>query len=235
MSESIQNSDIVVYTAISQKYDSLKQQPNNDGIDFVAFVEDEIVQPPWQTKSLIQHSSDPNRNAKIYKVLSHNYFPKKQYSLWIDGSIILKVSPRFLIDIFLGDFDMVVHKNPHRDCTYKEAKMCQRLGLDEYITIEKQMTRYRQDGFSENFGSHENAIILRRNNERVNKFNELWWREIEQGSRRDILSSVYASSKMGLSVGFFPGCISQHGPTYSGFFTYTKHQGDNRWKRIRRQ
>ena len=55
--------------------------------------------------------------------------------------------------------------------------------------------------FPERFGLRSAGIIIRRNNDNVRKFNELWWDEISKGSHRDQLSQMYVSWKTGIEVG----------------------------------
>lgn len=222
-------SDLVVYTAISAGYDVLKEQPSA-GIRYVAFLDKPLASATWEIRPLQITSSDGNRTAKIVKVLSHVYFPDTAYTLWIDGSVTLTVSPRVLAEMFLGDFDLVVHRHADRICTYREARDCLRRRVDNPEVIRSQMDRYRVLGFPRNMGLFENIVILRRHNERVRRFNELWWAEIQRGSRRDQLSAVFAASQVGLKVGYFPGCPWASRPNFNGFFHVARHLGDNRWR-----
>jgi hypothetical protein len=227
MSE-IESSTLVVYTAISRGYDSLKKRVKSD-VDYVAFLDLPEPCASWTVRPLACISNDPNRNAKIHKVLSHLYFPERLYSIWIDGKAALLCEPRTLAEELLSDFDMVVHRHPKRTCAYHEAFVCKNLHLDDPTRIDAQMQRYRRDGFSENMGLYDNTVILRRHNDRVRAFNELWWAEIQSGSRRDQLSSVYAAHKVGLRVGFFRGVLSPNDPDRSEVFRMWRHKGRRKW------
>jgi hypothetical protein len=224
----IKDQELVVYTAISAGYDTLKRR-DPAGTNFVAFLEEPVVADNWQIRPLAKCSVDPNRNAKIHKVLSHLYFPDHAYSLWIDGSVSLKVSPSALAEEYLEDFDIIVHRHPRRKCLFDEAAHCIQLGLDDANRIAAQVARYRSEGFPAKAGLFHNVVILRRHNERVRAFNELWWNEIENGSRRDQLSSVYAARKVGLKVGFFPGSPLP-GRTYNNLFVVSHHAGFREWR-----
>jgi hypothetical protein len=225
----IPRDSFVVYTAIAGGYDSLKK-PFGKDVNYVAFV-DEPVQDNvgWQIRNLRRSSPDPNRCAKLYKVLSHEYFPEAEYSLWIDGTVTLLVSPITIAEMFLGDFDMIVHRHPQRTCAYAEADICRFKRLDDIALINAQMARYRRERFPSNAGLYHNAIILRRHNDRVKAFNDLWWTEVCNGSRRDQLSSVYAARKVGLKVGYFPG-TPLRSQEYNRLFSITPHLGRRGWR-----
>ena len=54
-------------------------------------------------------------------------------------------------------------------------------------------------------GLGENCFIIRKNNNRVKKFNEIWWEEYIKGSERDQMSFMYAVWKSGVRLEFLEG------------------------------
>ena len=128
----------------------------------------------------------PKLNAKIYKVLP-NMFINSEFSIWIDGNVKLKCDPEVYIDMMKGK-DILVFSHPDRDCIYQEAKVCSELGLDDKKIINKQVARYRKQGWKEHNGLASCRLIVRRNTEEINKLNALWWSEICAGSVRDQIS-----------------------------------------------
>lgn len=200
---------VVVYTAITNKtndYDELKDQPTK-GVDFIAFLESPIISKTWQSRVIHKNFPDPNRNAKIHKILSHKYFPDKLYSLWIDGSVSIKFpfSIEKLIEIYLSDADLALFKHSDRHCLYQEANICMQRGLDNPEIIKEQIQRYTQEGHPSNFGLGECTILLRRHTDQIKKFNEAWWEEIQKGSKRDQISFPYLINKMNIKYKYFPG------------------------------
>jgi hypothetical protein len=197
----------VVYTAISNGKDNLHPQPSilRDGAEFVAFTDDHTRTAGWDLKRVSTGFGSPNRNAKVHKILPHVYFPDKTYTLWIDGSIVLKKNFSFdkLVDKYLQDSDLAVLQHPIRICLYQEAAECIHLNLDNHDKIRQQIFRYTSDQFEPNLGLAECKIILRRNNEAVESFSEFWWQEICNGSQRDQISFNYAAYKTGLKFCYF--------------------------------
>jgi len=213
----------VVYTAITAGYDRLKAQATH-GFEFVAFHDTPAADRAWRVLPLEKECDDANREAKKYKVLPHRYFPEKEYSLWIDGSIMLNISPGRLIEEHMGEFDVVVHKHPDRECIYQEADICVRYGLDRPETIIQQVSRYRQAGYPAGNGLYELPVILRRHGGRLDDFNELWWREIQEGSCRDQISFPVVAARAGLKVGCFPGSVHHWRPGFRGLFYKVERQ-----------
>jgi hypothetical protein len=128
-------------------------------------------------------------NAKIYKVLPHLYL-ETNYSIWVDGNVILKVSPETLIHK-LGDKDIAVFNHIDRDCIYDEAKTIIDLKLDDKETVIEQINRYKQNGYMKNQGIGMCFMIIRKHTNKIARLNERWWAEICRGSSRDQLSFPY--------------------------------------------
>ena len=215
--------NIIVYTAItnvSNNYDKLKDQKNhNDGTEFVAFLENPINSKIWNSKQIHTTFSDPNRNAKIHKILSHIYFPDKEYSLWIDGSIIIKFPFNIsrLAEIYLSNCDIALFKHHERNCVYDEAKTCIARKLDDASTITKQIQKYARDGYPKNNGLSECTVLLRRHSNEIKKFNEMWWEEISNGSKRDQISFDYVARKLNIKINNFPGDIKKENYLFTRF------------------
>jgi hypothetical protein len=205
---------IVVYTAITNHYDTLKEPPIKlwKGVDFVAFLDHTPVATSWQIRTAASEFSDPWRNVKIHKILPHVFFPEATYSLWIDGSVEMNFnfSVQQLIDVYLKEHDLAVFKHPERQCIYAEGEECIRIKKDDPAVIQRQMAAYRNENYPPNNGLVECAVLLRRHTGKVRQFNEAWYQEIKHNSRRDQLSFNYAARKTGLEFCHLPESL-RHG------------------------
>lgn len=205
----------VVYTAITNetnKYDSLKKQKKHDKeTEFISFLESPIPNDVWTYRSIHNKFSDPNRNAKIHKILSHVYFPDKEYSLWIDGSVHIKYPFPMsrLAEIYLADSDIALFQHHERDCIYDEAAICIQRNLDDKTVILKQIKKYQLEKYPAHYGLGECTVLLRRHTDKIKEFNEMWWNEICNGSRRDQLSFNYVARKLNIKINYFPGDIKK--------------------------
>jgi len=223
----------VVYTAITGGKDILKENQNKCdwNTEFMAFMEEPT--PKSKTWMVIpihpRPEEDPRRVAKQYKIIPHHFLPKMtNYSLWIDGSITLKVPIQDLINKYLRDADLALFKHPGRDCIYEEANTCKTLNLDIPEVIDTQMRYYKKDGYPEHNGLCECTILLRRHTKEMDRFDNMWWREITGGSRRDQLSFNYVAWKTSLKYNFFPGSVQEikGNPSFPGnpYFSYEGHE-----------
>jgi hypothetical protein len=211
----------VVYTAILDNYEGLKQNQANKNADFIAYMSYPVNSEMWQVKEPINVFSNPRRNARWHKVNAH--LLDYDYSLWIDGSMEIKQPIDWFIETYLKDADIAVFRHPDRNCLYQEAEVCSKIGFDDPNVIEKQIKRYKKEGYPEENGLGETKIVLRKHSPKVEEFNRLWLHEITNFSLRDQISFNYCVWKSGIKLNYiellpeaiwdrYPGCL------------YTKHK-----------
>ncbi len=111
----------------------------------------------------------------------------------------------------------MVFKSPNGDCLYEEANRCKDSGLDATSVIEKQVARYKEEGWPKNNGLGACRLIVRRHTSKMNNLNALWWSEICAGSFRDEISFPFV---YGDSVKYI-----NHPDSYDNkFFTVSPHK-----------
>ena len=214
--------DIAVYTAITNNRDFLKDEQVIDGADFICFTDDSSLKSKvWDIRKVSNISKDPNRNAKIHKILAHKYLDY-DYSIWIDGSVSLLMEPEYLIKKYLKNNDIAVftHRD-ERNCLYKEAKICIDKKLDDVSLIKEQVASYENNNYPADIGLYECTIILRKHTPEIEKLNNQWWAEICRYSRRDQISFNYVVDKLKISVGTIDGLI-----TDGNYFKLFYHNGN---------
>lgn len=206
----------IVYTAIfGDSPDQLRQVPQaSEGIEFHAYTES--VESPAEHKTgwllCPPHwvLPDKRRQSRKHKVLSHQLYPDKPLTLWVDGVLNPKVNPAKLVDYFKPDCSIVTFEHSERNCIYQEAEACIRMDKDNPRVIRRQMQRYKRQHYPYNNGLAETTAVLRKNLHDVRHFNEAWWHEIEMGSCRDQLSFDYAIWRSGLKYACFPDTAWQN-------------------------
>jgi len=195
----------VIYTAIFGGYDLL---PDPEfipkGWDFICFTDSDIKSNIWETAKVPAIYEDPTRNARKFKLLPHRWFPNYEYSLWIDGNILIRGDINKLIDEYLENNHLAVHDHNQnildpRDCVYKEAEVIHYFGRkngnykDDPKLIDSQMQKYRNENYPINNSLAVTMQLLRRHNENdCIKAMEKWWEEIKYNSKRDQLSFNYS-------------------------------------------
>jgi hypothetical protein len=190
---------IVVYTAIYGDKDDLKEPSVGlEGCSFVCFTDNKYLKSKvFDIRVCPSIGSDPVRSAKIFKVLPHWFFPDYEYSLWLDGSVIMKRGDiRALMDNYLREHNMALFAHPDRDCIYDEAEACITLQRDDAEIIREQIEQYRSEGYPPHNGLVATGIILRRHlSTDVIRADEDWWAQILRFSWRDQLSFNYVAWK----------------------------------------
>tara|TARA_R110001606_G_scaffold352614_1_gene503013 strand:- start:138 stop:815 length:678 start_codon:yes stop_codon:yes gene_type:complete len=222
---------IVVYTSIFGGYDELHEnQYQMDGVDYLCFTDSDIKSDMWDIVKCTPIYSDSNRNAKKYKVLPHRYLSEYDYSIWIDGNILIINDIRNLVNNHKYQvFDHNQTVLDPRNCVYKEYDAIMQLGKqnggnykDNPKLMYNQINGYLKDGYPKNNGLATNPIILRNHNDiEVSTLMEAWWLEIKYGSRRDQLSFDYIAWKHNFKYTFLNGDSRRN-----AYFIQTgKHKG----------
>ena len=197
--------NIVVYTSITGGKDSLKDNQVTAGIKFIAFLDQRVESSTWEVLPAINQFRDPRRNASMHKILAHQLFPTVKYTVWIDGTITIIRNLLPLLDKLMSACDVATFRHPERTCLYAEAEACKKFRLDDARIIDHQIGGYRSKRVPENLGLFETNVLIRKNNQRVRDFNNLWWSEICCHSRRDQLSMPVAARESGIRLAIIPG------------------------------
>lgn len=215
----------VIYTAIFGGYDQLPDPEYiPSGWDFVCFTDSNIQSNIWDVRPTPAIYKDPTRNARKHKVLPHRWFPNYEYSLWVDGNILIRENINELLS-YLDNYDIAVHDHNQnadaRDCVYKEAEAILNFGRinsqkdpsagtkawkDNPKIITKQVNDYYNSGYPPNNSLAVTMQLLRRHNTvECKKFSERWWEEIKYRSKRDQLSFNYTSWVTNVPFVYFKG------------------------------
>lgn len=194
---SYENTRIKVYTAITGEKDELRT-------DIKCFTE----YPEFKR---------PVLNAKIYKILSHQFLDT-DISIWVDGNIKLLIPEKRLVKEWLGDADMAVWKHFDRDDVYEEGMAAIGLGGEQVPYIEKHLEYYEEIDFPHHTGLAECNVLIRRHNQAIKNFNNAWWGEICRHSNRDQLSFPKVLLEYPIKVNFIEGNARDH-----NWFEYTPH------------
>lgn len=189
----------VVYSAIIGGYDEIKDPAYvNPEFDYIMFTDNpEMKSDVWQIR-LVDHPEglDNVRLARRIKILGHEYLQGYDYSIWVDGKLEIMDDLKRYINEYKKEQPILCFNHYMNDCIYQEAETCKALGKDGADIIDRQMEKYRSEGYPEKNGQVESGIIVRQiHDEKVIAVMELWWKQVLNYSRRDQLSFNYACWK----------------------------------------
>ena len=197
---------LVVYTAIDGGHYVLKPQDfSSESVDFVCFTNKKVKASPWKIRKLENKYENKRLNYKWYKCMAHKLFKEYEYSLWIDSMFVLRSDPSPYIDKYLQDSNIAMFRHhAGRKCLYEEGEVCVKLNLANKNIVDRQLERYKKDGYPEKNGLNMTGVILRRHDEDdVRKTMKHWFREIESGCKRDQVSFNYCVWKNKLKLNIF--------------------------------
>jgi hypothetical protein len=200
----------VVYTCLFGDYERFNdfEYERSPDIDFVLFTDDaQIVSRQWKTIVLPRSMLDAARTVREIKTQPHRFLVDYDWSLFVDNTVRLKVSPQQIFDEYLASADSpyVCFRHYRRDCVYAEAEIVKAAQLDDPARIDAQMKFYRELGYPAQNGLAKNTFILRRHHEGpLPKIMEAWFQQILLWSRRDQLSLNPTFWFFGFSPSYLP-------------------------------
>lgn len=198
-----------IYTAIFGDYDYFKEpEYNNDDYDYHLFTDNRNIK---SNKYTIHILNGDVRKAREIKLLHHKYLLDYDFSIWLDGNIIQKCNINQLADKQRADF--MCMKHPKRNCIFDEANACLDMNKGNIETIQSQMIRYRKKGFPANMGLIASGILFRKHTKKVNEMCENWYKQLQQGSYRDLLSFNYILNQ---EIDLLPFSVLKTHFSYSG-------------------
>ena len=221
----------VVYSCVSGQYDNplytlFKSQPKIEAdVKYVLFADNVNTvsnRGIWELRPLAwSHASSKRRSSRWHKLNPHILFPEDDFTVWIDGSQIIKPIKVFseLVEPYTKSVDIATFKHPIRNCVYQEIEACKRLKKDDPVVMDKQINFYKKMGYSPGNGMVETSCVVRKHTEEVANFNRKWWEQLETNSYRDQLSFNYVSWLYKIPYGHIPGHRAQ-----SPFFNFVMHQ-----------
>lgn len=208
INDKLQGKKVVVYSAVFGGYDSIKEPLYvNDNIDYVMFTDQEIPKDSaWRKYEFTERDGelfhyDSYHKSKYVKIHPELFFPDYDYSVWLDGNILIVADLLPLVMRISESSFMATFNNPCHDDIYTEARFCvfhDAVSLEE---ISKQVNDYKHEGFPEHFGMREFSLIIRRHNEKqcIDLMNQ-WWKQLQIYTMRDQISFPFVLWKNGLTI-----------------------------------
>lgn len=199
----------VVYTAVFGGRDILKSPRRVDPeVHYVCFTDETRLSSDHWDFVRIPPVGDPVMQSKGPKILSHLFLDCKM-SLWIDASFEL-------VDLRLDELrravstvrdprvDLFLTRHPQRTCLYDEIRHCLRRRKDVASRLRNAKTKYEAAGFPLNAGLYKGGVLLRRHTPEISEFNEAWYAEVRDVSRRDQVSLPVVLRELGIPVEKLP-------------------------------
>jgi hypothetical protein len=192
---------VVIYTSLFGNYESVKEPLFIDkSAIYILFTDNKkISSKNWSIEVINPLLENPRRMSRLPKILSHNYLPEHDFSVYLDSSMVLKAKNVYkMIEECLNGHDIALYRHTFRNCAYEEIKYCIKIKKEKPEVAMQVYNKYKKLKFPEKFGLFENGFIIRKNNKKIQRLNELWWEEYHSGSERDQFSLMYSLWKLGI-------------------------------------
>lgn len=207
-------SKLVVYTAIFNNYDWLKDPyVVSDKVDYVCFTDsDKLKSETWKIVVVNEKDISPSLlNRKIKLLYPYTYFKDYEYSLYVDGSVMIKDDVGIFLSSYIETKPILMNfKHPNNDCIFVEMERCIMQGRGNAEMLKKQYDVYKADGMPEHFGMSDNKIILRKNCDEGYKLMSEWYDHVCNYSGRDQVCLSYVLWKHNLQYNYFDEVIEQN-------------------------
>jgi len=219
---------LAVYTAIIGDYDEINEPRivETEYCDYYCFTNNKnLKSETWKIVYLDQNEYeeirkiDQIRMARFVKTHPHLFLKDYEQSLWLDGNLTINKSVRDWIYLFSDESDILVFTHPDRNNIYDEAEECIRLRKDNETVIRQQIDFYKKEEYPADNGLVMTNALYRKHTQQVEKFDELWWNEIKNRSRRDQLSFNYVLWKLHMKAD-----LCGYHASNNDFFLYKSHR-----------
>lgn len=196
-----------VFTAIVGNYDTiLHPHVIHEDFDYYIFSNDipEREKGIWNIRPIEYYNPDPVKIARWVKTHPQILLPEYEASLWLDANIQINTHEIYkrCIELYT-DTTIKLSSIPHpeHDCIYDELFDMLINHYEHESVILGWGHILRKEKYPRHIGTVESGLLYRRHHDhQVENFNRLWWKSIEEHSRRDQLSFCYAAWKEQLSI-----------------------------------
>ncbi len=193
----------LIYSVVTNKYDTIKPVNNYPGFDFWLFTDQENLKVKgWEIK-LIPKSENPIKQQRLIKIDSFGNTPDYDLTIYIDGNMEILQNPQLFLNLYYkGGFMTCIH--PKRSTLQEEAKEILRKKKDLPENVEKTLEFAKKQGFEDDLGLFESMVLVRDKSQKVKDLEKQWAKVFSENSHRDQLSLPIASFLSGVSIHGIP-------------------------------
>ncbi len=192
-----------VYTAVTGGYDHIiEPQGKAPELDYIYFSDalPDIYKGEWTFRKLDNPLGlSPVKLARWAKMHPCELLPDYDWSIWIDGSICAKSNIREFVELYRKKSGMICFPHHSSGSIYEEARDVIRCNKAKETEINKQIEKYKEQGFPcDDYIVETGCLVRNHHDEVLHKVMDDWWNELNSYEHsRDQLSFNYACWKNG--------------------------------------
>ena len=188
-----------VYTVITGKYDNLLEPEFiDDNWDYYCYTDnpEAICSSVWKKIQIQSDESSPILKQKQLKFKPYEYLSDYDYTIYVDGSILINGDIRSLINGYSRGCSMLCMPHPTRFTLREEAEAIISLGKAESDKVYEQIKSYYDQGYKDDTVLISGGFLVRSNkDDKLNRVMDDWWKENLTYTTRDQLSFGYCCWK----------------------------------------
>jgi len=194
------NRNVLIVTAFTKGYDLVSEYLHPvSNYHYLCYTNDYKFTSDFFVVSRLPEGKTPEENVRLARGIKlnlsdHLTVSDYDYIIWLDANCSFIREVDSLIDD-LGDDDVAIFGHRERNCLYSEAKACIRYKKDSQSVINKQVKKYKKEGFPSNYGMWATHCIVYRPTREALSFFKIWYAEVTNHSYRDQISLPYALKK----------------------------------------
>lgn len=226
----------VIYTCITGEYDDACAHTYlNDDWDYVMFTDNQYLlgmerYKHWEIRPLTFDKMNNVKNARWHKINAHILFPEYDYSLWIDGNIVIQSCDFFerINTLINSGIIIAVPLHPVRNCIFDEAQTIKDLRIDNKNTVNREIRKLHCWHYPKSNGLNETCIMLRKHNDKdIRHAQKRWWHMVKNYSKRDQLSYNWAMWRGGINTVPMYNLPGQHRNSCELLFVHKRTHNQN--------
>lgn len=193
----------VVYTVITGDYDTINEPEAGDSeLSYILLTDKE--RPGYKGKWEIRVIDNPDnldniRLSRYPKMFPDLFFPEYDYSIYVDGSFIIKKDMRSFVETYRRDSGMICYAHFSSESIADEAVLLAERGKADKSVVDRQIAAYEKDGYgSKGYIAELGCIARDHHDEALKKVMQDWWDEyMSYEHTRDQISFDYVTWKNG--------------------------------------
>ncbi len=191
-----------VYTGIFGGYDSIVEPLVEDSLDYYLFTDTMPVNYAGKWKAVLVDNPqdyDSPTLTRLIKMHPWDYLPEYDWSVWVDGKVLIKSDLREFASIYGKKSGMLCFPHHRARSIDEEAKLIAACGKADISELEKQVTDYKEAGYvGRGYLIEAGCMIRSHHDELLKKVMDDWWKEFNSYKHnRDQMSFDYACWKNG--------------------------------------
>lgn len=193
----------LIYSVVTNNYDTIKPVKNYEGIDFWLFTDREDLKiDGWKTR-VLPKTGNPIKQQRLLKINSFENTIGYDITIYMDGNMELIQDPNLFLERYYKG-GLLTCQHPKRSSLREEGREILRKKKDLPQHVERTLQYAKDLGFQDDWGLFETMVLVRDKSSDVRKLEQKWAEILSEYSHRDQLSLPVASFVTGVKVHTIP-------------------------------